>query len=384
MSGQAEVTARERKIVHAYSGHRSSAHAAPDDVASLESRAALRQLSLERLMAYGVHHADAVELRGRVWAGEAWREVAAGLAEDCLQLPEREAAPVTRRTRINRLLRASALLRMSQMMMLQNSQQRSAVFARAGQLFEEAAALAGDRSRLVLTTPNGPLTGWLYPSLVGETLGRVLVIGGVEGWAMDFAEMGLALAERGIEALVLDGPGQGESRMVHGHFLTADWEIAYQAVFDTLERSVPARPIGMIGNSMGGSFAMHLAARDPRIKACCNNGGTSAPFMARANPTFFLKMTAHIGDVSPDEAAAVWATVKPADAAVPVRCPLLVVHGGLDPLVSNEDARHLFSRAASSDKQMVVFSDGDHCIYNHADDKHALIGDWMASRLAAG
>lgn len=30
---------------------------------------------------------------------------------------------------------------------------------------------------------------------------------------------------------------------------------------------------------------------------------------------------------------------------------------------------------------MVVFSDGDHCVYNHADDKNDLIADWVADRL---
>jgi alpha-beta hydrolase superfamily lysophospholipase len=87
--------------------------------------------------------------------------------------------------------------------------------------------------------------------------------------------------------------------------------------------------------------------------------------------------------VRPEVSASIWRTINPVDPAAPIHCPLLVVQGGLDPLVSNEDAQQVFDWAASADKEMVIFSDGDHCVYNHADDKHNLIGDWVAARLSA-
>lgn len=368
-------------IVRTFSADRQNAHAPAEGAQSEESQAALRQLSLERLMAYGVNYADAMELRGRVWSGEVWQTVATDLAETCLRPSEHGISPETAATRANRLFRASALMRMSQMMMLRNTAERSTIFAKAGQYFEEAAAMVGGRSRVVIETENGPLTGWLYPSGLPRTVGRAIVIGGVEGWAMDFADIGLALAARGVESLVLDGPGQGESRLVHGHFLSTAWERSYAGVFDYFEQCSAALPIAFVGNSMGGSFAMHLAAREPRIVACVSNGGTSAPALARGNATFFKKMAAHVGDVTDDEAERVWSTINPVDPNTPVRCPLLVVHGGQDPLISDKDAERMFQSAASEDKQMVVYSDGDHCIYNHSDDKHALIGDWVASHL---
>lgn len=383
MSASLQVLQGPHTVIREFSGQRSAAHAPPEGASSELAQAALRQLSLERLMAYGVHHPDAMELRGRVWSGEDWRAVATDLAEACLNPPEGRVATETPVSRANRLLRASALVRMSQMMMLRNSPERSAIYGRASELYAEAALLLGDREKVVLPTANGPLVAWRYRSRRAEALGRVVVIGGVEGWAMDFSEMGEALAARGLDAWVLDGPGQGESRMALGHYLGLGWERAYTDVFDALEQEGPALPLGFIGNSMGGSLAIHLAAREPRIVACCDNGGTSAPFMARANPTFFQKMTAHVGDVTEDEAVEVWRSVNPVDPDMPIHTPLLVVQGGLDPLITNEDAAFLFSKAASVDKQLVAYSDGDHCVYNHADDKHALIGDWMVSRLVA-
>jgi esterase/lipase len=377
------LTARARAVVRAFSGHRQSSSAPVETVAAEESQAALRQLSLERLMAYGVHHADAVELRGRVWAGEAWQSVATELAETCLAPPEAIVAEASSSTRANRLYRASALLRMSQMMMLSNCNERTEIFARAGALYEEAARLTGDSERAVIETANGLLTGWIFASRRASAVGLAVVIGGIEGWGMDFGALGKALARRGVDTLCLDGPGQGESRMVHRHYLGPTWERSYAGVFDFMARRRPHLPLAFVGNSMGGAVAMHLAARDPRIVACCDNGGPKAPGRPRGNTTFFQKMTAHVGDVSPEVAASVWRTIDPVAPDASLTCPLLVVHGGMDPLVSNEDAQFVYDWAQSQDKQMVVFSDGDHCVYNHADDKHNLIADWVAARLAA-
>jgi len=43
---------------------------------SVESQAALRQFSLERLMGYGLAYADVIELRARVLEEEGWEPAA--------------------------------------------------------------------------------------------------------------------------------------------------------------------------------------------------------------------------------------------------------------------------------------------------------------------
>ena len=52
---------------------------------SVESQAALRQFSLERLMGYGLAYADVIELRARVLEGEEWQAAATALAEVALK-----------------------------------------------------------------------------------------------------------------------------------------------------------------------------------------------------------------------------------------------------------------------------------------------------------
>ncbi len=217
-------------IVHTFSGRAPAAQAPA--ASSPADQAALQQFPLERLTAYGLHYADAVELRGRVTAGEAWQAVATDLAADCLAPPEAAVAPASPATQANRLYRASALLRMSQIMMLGDDDERRDIFSRAADLHRRGAAITGDREKIVTETENGLLAGWLYPSQSGAAAGCAVVIGGLEAWAMDFSDQGLALARRGIETLVVDGPGQGESRLAHRHYLTKSWVRSYQGVFD--------------------------------------------------------------------------------------------------------------------------------------------------------
>ncbi|MFF4656239.1 alpha/beta hydrolase [Streptomyces sp. NPDC001381] len=349
----------------------------------VESQAALRQFSLERMTGYGVDHADAVEVRARVVEGQDWRSACTELAETCLRRVEGATGlgHAGRPTRIAYLRRASALLRMSQMMMLSDTAERRQIFARAAAVYAQAAELGADRGRVTLETDQGHMTGWLVPAC-GNAVASAVVIGGVEGWAMDFDSLGEALAARGVDALMLDGPGQGETRLTHGHHLTAHWGDAYGRAVDFLAERSPGRPIGFVGNSMGGSFAMAVAAREPRIRACVDNGGIHAPWLVPPTMgTFFSKMVAACGTRDPDRAMDVWRTVTPLADGPNAGYPLLVVQGGQDPLVSMELAQVLLRGAPTDDKRMVVFSDGNHCVYNHRHDRDALVADWTVARL---
>ncbi|MTD54253.1 alpha/beta hydrolase [Amycolatopsis pithecellobii] len=345
-----------------------------------ESQAALRQFSLERTMGYGVDYSDAVELRARVLGGQRWQEAATELAGTCLRRAD-DAGPAPRPTRIAYLRRSSALLRISQIMMLADTDERRTIFGDAAEQYARAAELSGDRERVTIETPGGPLAGWLLAS-DGPAVGSAVVVGGVEGWAMDFDSVGEALAARGIDALMLDGPGQGETRLTHRHYLTPRWLDAFRRAIDFLDAHAPGLPIGVIGNSMGGSFAMAVAASDTRIRACVDNGGAPAPSAVPPAGTFFTKMLTYAGTDETEQGLACWRTVTPLAAGPNAGYPLLVVHGGKDPLVSDEMALTMLRDAPTADKKMVVFSDGDHCIYNHKRDRDVLIADWLRLRLA--
>ena len=199
---------------------------------------------------------------------------------------------------------------------------------------------------------------------------------------MDFDCIGEAHARRGVNALMLDAPGQGETRILHRHYLTSDWLESFGRAIDFVQAQLPDRPVGIVGNSMGGSVALAVANNDRRIVACCNNGGAIQPSLGRAaGTTFFAKMVAFCGTDDEALAVGIWDTVMPVRPGVNTDYALLAVQGGADPMITVEHAQLVLARAPVANKRMELFSDGDHCIYNHRSDRDILISEWMRSQL---
>ena len=347
---------------------------------SEESEAALRQLTLQRLMGYSVEYGDAGELRKLVELGMPWKDAATAVAEQHLARLKDSSRSLSAPSRRDLLIRTSALLRMSQMMMLRDSDERREIYRHAARLFLEAFTADAACEKVSVDFRGKQMVGWFAGS--GQSSApSVLIIGGIEGWAMDLLSLGEALARRGINALLLDGPGQGETRFDHDHFLDENWPAAYSAAITFLIERTGGAPVGVLGNSVGGGVAMKLAAFDRRIAACCDNGGLRTPFTQRERKGFFPKVEAFCGAVPPDRVESIWRTVEITPDSLSMACPLLIAHGGLDPLVSVGDVTEFLASARSTDKQLRIFADGDHCIYNHPADKHDLIGDWFLDRL---
>jgi hypothetical protein len=149
-----------------------------------DAQAGLRQFSLERMTGYGVDYADAIELRAKVLEGQPWREAASGLAQRAIASAEGAVAPVTDASQAALYHRASALLRMSHALMLQDTDERREIIKRAVHCYSRSAALRKDRRRVRIETVGGPMAGWFFAAQ-GSAAGSVIVIGGVEGWVSD-------------------------------------------------------------------------------------------------------------------------------------------------------------------------------------------------------
>ena len=352
------------------------ARTTPGLALELEGEAALRQLTLQRLMAYGVEYGDAARLRAAIEAGAQWKVACLAIAEDVLT--EIREPPPSRASQCGRMMRASALLRMAQMMMLTDDEERRTLYRRAAALFEEAGSELSGFVRTLVPCRGTHLVGWFVPAKSGSGERTVVVVGGIEGWAMDLAPQAASLVERGLSVFLLDGPGQGESRLEYGAYLTERWTGDILNVLDHLQERFASRSFGLLGNSMGGNFAIHYAAADSRIAACCNNGAVRVPLSQRSRTNFFPKMEAFFDPPSDG----VWASLEITPSSVTSTAPFLIVHGEFDPLVTVDDSRQLLEWSRSHDKQMHVFAKGDHCVYDKPSDRADLISDWFASRLS--
>ena len=342
----------------------------------------LSAFTVQRLVGYGMELGDASMLRSLVEEGADWRAASIAVAERAHALVRSPVSTLSSATRRQSLRRASAALRISQVLDEFDTDARRETYCRATDLFEMS--IEGDErySRVWVPHPLGDLAGWLVrPDEPGDS-GTVVIFGGLEGWADACHGPAQALAERGLTALVLDGPGQGVTRMANRHYLSEEFVGVYQAAISyVLERQHRPMPVGIWGNSEGGTIAVRVAANDDRVSACCNNGGgpTLRKRLAQ-DPGAFRKMKAMCG--ADDQAS--WRVVDSLGldtGQLEIQCPVLIVHGNKDVKVENDDMLRLVDRIESPAKKFLMFEDGHHCIHNHQAQLHALVADWFAETL---
>ncbi|WP_199820489.1 alpha/beta hydrolase family protein [Streptomyces sp. NRRL F-2664] len=90
-----------------------------------------------------------------------------------------------------------------------------------------------------------------------------------------------AALDRGWNALVHDGPGQGQLLFVEEIPFTTRWETVVRPIVDWLLRrdDVDGRRIALTGLSMGGNLAPRAAAFEHRLAACAAMPGCLSPWL---------------------------------------------------------------------------------------------------------
>lgn len=352
----------------------------PSEEAGKLRAALLRAMPVTRMLDYGMDHWDAMTL-SQAPAESPWDQVAVTLADQQLQRAERAERQGDHETAVACYRRGTAALVFAQMAFNQDTATKRDLYGRLGTAYESAARL--DRTlrvtRLRVPHAGSSCHAWMVRPVHAPDVGAaVLVVGGQSGWGPAFHRQAEALAHRGLTVVLLELPGQGETRMVHGLHLDGDVGEAFSAAFDAVRDAAGVERFGTWGNSLGGLLAARAALHDPRVSACCVNGAPSRPEPAPYR-TAREQSQAMLGVSTDEEVGAVfrrlWVdpTVHRTDAS------MLVLHGERDPLVTLQDQEPFL--AISEDATLRVWDDGEHTVYNHSAERTDLVADWFRSRL---
>lgn len=334
-----------------------------------------RAMSVTRLLDCGMAYADVVELQRRTSDGGDWGRTCEAIGNSRLDAGDAAAAAGNEVTAGHEYGWAAAGFLFAQMAENFDTDRKRERYA----LFTEAVARLSTVSvnpltRIEVRFGDGYLTGWRMSPAGRQPIGTVIVFGGQSGWGATYLRSAQALAQRGMATLLVEGPGQGESRLRYGIHLDVDVADAFSRFVTAALAEVDA-PVGIWGNSVGGLFAALTAATDPRLAACCVNGGLAAPRLLGFR-TFAEQAAAMLG--TRDEAA-LEANFKrlrfdPSMHSIPM--PLLVIHGGADPLVALDDQQPFLD--AANEATLRQWPDGDHTVYNHGDERNDYVADWFS------
>ncbi|MBM2294502.1 hypothetical protein JQX09_21495 [Sulfitobacter pseudonitzschiae] len=340
-----------------------------------------RAMAMPRLLDYGMDFADATALFARTDAGEPWDAVAAELGRARLAKADVAEGEGHSLTSAGERQRGIAALVFAQMAFNFDIPEKRALY---GELVSACAALTrvSDMpfNRCEIPFGGKHLIGWLLRPSTPRADGTVILFGGQTGWGVAYLPVARALARRNLAALLIEGPGQGETRIEQGIYLDADTDAAFSACVDAILDDPTLGAPGIWGNSYGGLFAARTAAHDSRVAACCVNGSFATPGILPFRSAF-EQSAAMLGTEDRDAIDANFARLRFDPGTMPIRCPLLVLHGGADPLVDLSDQQP-FLDAATGEARLETWPDGDHTIYNHGFDRTTLAADWFAARLS--
>jgi alpha-beta hydrolase superfamily lysophospholipase len=360
-------------------GSAAAPHGAGDDAAKALT-ALQRGVPATRMRDYGLDDADTAVLTALTVADPAWEDRADALAAEHVERAERLIAAGQNQRAAQALEWAGAVAGVGQLAFNHDVPRKVAQFGQSTRYYERSAGLAGiGYHRLRLQDADRPtLYGWRFPHHAAR--GCVIIAGGLSGWGAAYFGMARAFNARGLSVILAEAPGQGETRMVSGLYLSRA-SVAQLAPF--IDAAVAESPrVGIMGNSFGGLIAAHAAAREPRIAACCINGAIPNCIVPDFR-TAREQMEAAFGlEDQALEAAVADFAFDPA--ATPLRCPVLIVQGGADPLVPL-DAQDGFLDATARDRATTLtWADGEHTIYNHAADRDASVAAWFVDQLNGG
>lgn len=352
-----------------------------------ESAAHRRALPLQRLIGNGMEWADAHELHARSAALEPWHLAASGIGDRALERAEQALAAGHRRTAQELFLYAGAALRFGQNP-LPDGPDKVELYRRMMSCYRRGVELLGGVEHVEIPTAEGLLHGWLHrPADPRANPPVVILLGGFDGWREEYHDTARRIVDVGVAVLMVDGPGQGETRLFGRHYWPhepAELDDAFRAVVTWTQRAGLGAP-AVLGNSMGGYLAARLAACDDRIAAVCVNGGTDRPSeLVERFPRFASKVMALYGVDDPVTATALLERhLLSAQELRRIKAPTLILHGEPDQVFLVDSARRVAECIGSTDLTLRIWPDGDHCIYNHTHEKNSLIADWLADRLLA-
>lgn len=364
-------------IIHPQQAFAPAPQVQPSEKVTAANAAHARAMPVSRMLDYGMTYADAVALHRMAGEGVAWSRAGEWLGQ-CNR--QRAHAAVTAHTRARAHLAACACFRFAQSALENDGVERTRLYALVMQSFEDAAGLLPVApSKLVFPTTSGDVFGWLFQP-VAEATSVVVVLGGADGWREAYYTQALALLAEGQAVLLLDGPGQGESRLFHQTWLTDRIGLELDGVAADLKQKF--KRVGVWGNSLGGSFAMQAAAAGSNIDAVCSNSGAAHPAEAGVRfPRFLDKIAAMAGSTDRGEGARLLEALDLSDVLSDLICPLLVLHGAADALFSQDNVQDLHDLAAADDRTMLIWNDGEHCLYSHAEERNAIVASWFSKRL---
>ena len=287
-------------------------------------------------------------------------------------------------------IRASVLWAHAQYTFFGDDPRQAAFRARAQRCVDRIIALNPTRIERVRIPFEGSTLHALvhYPEPSVDPAPAVLLLPGMDMIKEDYTLPAQRhYTSRGMVAVALDGPGQGETRIDGLVVDVTNYERAVSAVIDHLETlpEVDATRVGLWGMSMGSYWGMRAAATEPRVKGAATGLGCYGDMdllFNGAHPNFkrnYMYMTGYEDEAAFDRDIA--AHMHLWDLAPTITCPVFMGFGEFDEISRLEDTLALYD-LLTAPKELAVFEQEFHPLGGVAAELMRFGAEWNERALA--
>lgn len=295
-----------------------------------------------------------------------------------------------RRTASDLYERAAVMWGRAQYSILDTTDPRKAAFReRTGHCVARLAELRDDRvRRVVLDFEGGHLYGLLHlPAGPVQSAPAVILGPGMDMIKEDYIHAAERYyTSRGMVALSIEGPGQGETRTGGLTVDLTNYERAIGRYLDYLTGlpEVDPRRIGMFGISMSGYWGSRAASTDRRLAALAAFEAVTGDFHTifdRAQPSFknnYMYMAGYTDEAAFDRDLT--AHLPLGDLVEHITCPVLYGIGEFDELTPLEQALTSFDRIRAP-KELRVYENEFHPLGGVAAEAFRFAAEWLERAL---
>lgn len=286
----------------------------------------------------------------------------------------------------------------------------SVIYDQIRSCFERAIKyLHPDTIKVVIPFNHHSLDGYYFTSNLSPKA-TLIIPGGYDSTVEEQYSLVLAALNRGFDALIFDGPGQGQVLRRYGLTMRPDFEIALAPVLDWMDKNGRNHHYIGVGRSFGGYLVPRAACSEPRLAGLiCDPGqmNMGSTLRQRMSPEligwldkgnkeridlffaaqfskdpmnafyFYSRMSAH-GLHSVYEYLKCLSEYTFENQVHHIKCPTLVCDNPSDLLASTSKC---FYEALSCKKNYVVFSDktgaGSHCEIDANAQFERIMFDWL-------
>jgi 2,6-dihydroxypseudooxynicotine hydrolase len=338
----------------------------------------------DRFLTEGAIYRELRDLRRRIERIEDWP---AAWAETAAETERRAAALASSgapQSAAAEYWRASIYYFFSQFLLWNDRAAKQRLYAECARNFRLASGLLDVPQQPIEIPFRGvAMPGYLRVPPSTKSPPLVLLLNGLDTTKEEQLVIGNLCIQRGLATLSFDGPGQGET--FYKMPITPDYVEAVHAAIDFAQTrpEIDRDRIGIIGRSLGSHYAARAAMRDERIKAVVSWGSMFDLKNYRTVPPLTLAGFVFVtGGKTVEEAKPYLDSIDLSAVAGRIRCPLMVVNGGRDPITPPDNIDRM--RALGDGLVEVMYwPDSSHCMHDRPHVCRPAMADFMRRHLAA-